>query len=85
MMRFREAFPPLPQAPRSTLTPGRPVSSETATERQKRLAQALRANLRKRKTQTRERAAAPTRPDDAQEAAPQTAQELRDDAGESGR
>lgn len=48
---------------------GAPVSSEAATQRQKRLAQALRANLRKRKTQTRERAAGPTDPardDDAQ-------------------
>jgi len=60
------------------------VSSETATERQKRLAQALRANLRRRKTQTRERAAAPTRPDDTQAATPQTAQGQRDDADESG-
>jgi len=62
------------------------VSSETATERQKRLAQALRANLRKRKTQTRERAAAPDRSDDAQEAGTtQMAQGRRDDADEGQR
>jgi len=84
-MRFRGAYSALAASAEINLTPGRPVSSETATERQKRLAQALRANLRRRKTQTRERAAAPTRPDDAQEATPQTAQGQRDDANESGR
>lgn len=52
------------------------VVSETATERQKRLAQALRANLRKRKTQTRERAADPSHGEDAraqETASPDTA------------